>query len=270
MMVADAMSGSQCPWKVVVPSAVGSTENALGKVPANEEWNLSTTSMTSIPIVVWNGLCDCAAQVVHMGGHRTAFRTGFVTYAATNQFRPETFSQSPMATTWQEMRHTARQGIPENRQSLSALPIQFWKADHTNQQLEPMTPPLNVADESVLSTRTHDPQVKQPLPFYLKDEPPVDQVVRVALQSGCDVCIVASHREEIRELYKYRCGPQTPRKRLDYCCIGIFEVFSRDTGSDNTISPLEWRLHDVLPYSAMTSDFVQDIIDARNPEIKNN
>lgn len=261
MMISDAMSSLECPWEVIVPT---NDPNQCSGV----ERKSSNTS--SIPIVVWNSLCDCAAQIESMGGHRNAIRTGFITCAATPEQDPETFSESLMAATWQEMKHAAIQGAPN---IVPTRPIQFWKADPTTSQIMPMTPELTIVDDGAATRRSLQrmgpprSQRVYPLPLVVKDDPPIDQVVRMAIQSGCDVCIVASHREEIRELYKYRCGPQTVRKQLDYCCIGAFQVMARESANDNPTLPLEWRLHDVIPCSAMTPDIVQDMVDGRHSEL---
>jgi hypothetical protein len=253
-----------------------------------------------IPIVVWNGLCDCAAQVARLGGHQTAIRTGFVACAASpaNSVEPypflsflSTWSRSPMHKVWQELKRSAMaasdlvsssSSFSMKESSTASRSIQFWKAVAAAAAPEsskcwrmiPMTPPVSLRDHEDDSSSSIEPHPNHedhnPAQHYSTnghnhihqkkkkddddddDDSPMDQVVRMSMNAGCDVCIVVSHREEIRNLYKHKCGYRWHRKSLPYCCIGRFEVVLEEVDDDDdeeehVQSSLRWTLHDVTP-----------------------
>lgn len=251
MMVSDAMPKEDCPWEFLPAGS------------STHEKNSSISKPVSIPIVIWNGLCDCAAQIANMGGHRTAFRTGFVPCAATDDRLPQSFFTGRMATAWNEMKEAALHGVPDMQ---ADLPIQFWRADTNRENVVPMTPELAVVDQvgNPTATNHEHPKEGHPIGHHLERESPIDQAIRIAFQWGCDACIIVSHREEIRELYKHRCGVRPSRKNLEYCCIGAFEISTKTQGEE-ALAPMTWKLHDVVPFTSISPTFVQNMINSRIP-----
>lgn len=264
-----------------------------------EDWNISLPVDTvleekcgedpnpeslAIPIVIWNGLCDCAAQMHRIGGHRNAIKTNFISCAVRDDLTPSTFWESSMATTWGEIAQNASAAnTAGGLNNALAVPrmVQFWKtAPHKWEEiLLPMTPKLFARQPGKIVQGGQVPSDDLDNSSFLVDsrgsaekrtykvhegkdgERPIDQVVRQALLTNCDVCIVVSHREEIRDLHACHSQERTPGNkcpRLPYCCIGTFSV-SESKCNTNRIPELFWSFHDILPYQEMTPEFIRTV-----------
>jgi len=217
-----------------------------------------------IPIVIWNGLCDCAAQINRCGGHRNAIKTGYVSCAATEHVTPDSFSDSSMAKTWSEMRRCAMESaLVYNNEAAERYPIRFWKVSpyKWNLILVPMTPKLYVqkTNETLVGGNKYS---VEPCDLHVVHEggdcePAVDHVVRHALLTDCDVCIIVSHREQIRDHMSVS-DRRSRKAKLPYCCVGIFSVFIQS--SEESRSELHWRLHDIKPYQDLTPGLVDQLL----------
>lgn len=250
-------------WKVSLPSNCSENENGEGN-------NDDRAATREIPIVIWNGLCDCAAQINRLGGHRNAIETGYISCAASEYITPHTFSETSMAKTWGEMTEAAMESTPMNSARASPYPIRFWKSSpyKNNEVLVPMTPRLHLERqggppsnrESAAGKSLVDPTSSHTVQDPIDGEQPIDHVVRQALMADCDVCIIVSHREEIRDLYKYRCQQPELRKHLPYCCVGVFSVSMEHREECRDSLHLNWRFHDIKPYKDLTAPFVEAVI----------
>jgi len=247
-------------WKVSLPvdsKELGGQEIVEQKY-ASTEWTGNT-----IPIVIWNGLCDCAAQIGHSGGHRNAIETGFMSCAATQDLTPATFSESSMATTWREMMDYTRTNTSNDCSNGASSPTQFWKVSPHRwyNALVPMTPKLHLrrgiddptpsSSGSTVIHKVHDER---------DNESEINQVVHHALLTGCDVCIIVSHREEIRDLCTICFQKPHSRMHLPYCCVGIFSVSMEMSNGVTGLSQLDWRCHDVTAYQNLSEDFVEKLL----------
>ena len=257
MMASEALQDN---WKVSLP-----TNSREGHEHHHHELENENGSAVEIPIVIWNGLCDCAAQINRCGGHRNAIKTGYVSCAATEHVTPDSFSESSMAKTWSEMRRYALESaLVNNHEAAGRYPIRFWKVSpyKWNLILVPMTPKLYVqadADETLADDNKFS---VEPSDLHVVHkggdcEPAVDHVVRHALLTDCDVCIIVSHREEIRDHMPISDG-KSNKAKLPYCCVGVFSVFMHS--SEVNRSKLHWRLHEVRPYQDLTPGLVEQIL----------
>jgi hypothetical protein len=255
----------------------------------DDDDDLQNDIHSAIPIVVWNSLCDCAAQIASLGGHRNVIRTGFLHCAATRENCIETFASSPMQKEWKQMvkrpRATSINDIEKDDDSSSvdtkSHSIQFWKPDD-NKEWVPMTPDLSLLgddskDSSATTTTLQPPPpdmiTKKPL-FSLPDRethassssPGVNQVVCMSIDSRCDVCIIVSHREEIRDLYQ-QCGyHRHDGKNIPYCGIGLFQVEELVAEQDD----LRWTLHGLVPPDELTTrDRIRSMMFAQPPKTSN-
>jgi hypothetical protein len=236
---ATMMSSSSCA-AVTSPSFV---------LPIDSQESTTGTS-SYLPIVVWDGLCDCAARVNLLGGNRNAVRTGFLHCAANQDFNDDRTTKLQQAL--KEMRQLADTGLEHAPQQ--SCPFQLFKVDDQN-ALVPMAPPVRFFGSRNASSPSEDSSIN-PAAASCRDEgAPIDQVVRMAIDAGCDACIVVSHREEIRELYRYRCNYQADRRSLPYCCIGRFEVEEEEEESS-----LRWIMHDVTPFEELTVESVRSML----------
>ena len=245
-------------WKVSLPS------NSRECDEHHQELEDENGGSVEIPIVIWNGLCDCAAQISRCGGHRNAIKSGYVSCAATENVTPQTFSKSSMAKTWSEMRRCAMKSAVINNEPAGQYPIRFWKVSPCkgNLVLIPMTPKLYVqegADEAVVdgNKSSVEPDDLHVIHEGSDCEPAVDQVVRHALLTDCDVCIIVSHREEIRDRLPTT-DRESAKRKLPYCCVGVFSIFIDH--SETNRSKLNWRFHDVRPYQDLTPTLVEQIL----------
>jgi hypothetical protein len=238
----------------------------------DDDDDLQNDIHSAIPIVVWNSLCDCAAQIACMGGHRNAIRTGFLHCAATRENCIETFATSSMQKEWKQMikrlRATSINGIEKDDDSSPAdtksHSIQFWKPNDSKEWV-PMTPELSLLgddseDSSTTTTKLqpppHNMMTRKPLlsstdrePDASSSSPGVNKVVRMSIDAECDVCIIVSHREEIRDLYQ-QCGyHRHDGKNIPYCGIGLFQVEQLVEDHDD----LRWTLHGLVPPDELTT-----------------
>jgi hypothetical protein len=268
----------------------------------DEDDDVETSPLSlTIPIVIHNGLADCTALVMRMGGCKNLVRTGFLHCAAvkssptTSNIRNssnghvqnqnnteedhETMANNPVM--WEEIQklsQTIQQTEivpPPPLQPTTQFvdhdlePVQFWQIGES--VWTTMTPPIQwetshkkthgqTGIEYDKLHNTNHKDKKNPEKPTLVDEPPIDQAVRIALNTGCKVVLVSSHREEIRYLATERCHYRQ-RFHTPYCTVGQFEVLldgpHGDRGNDNRndsssssqaqCQPLQWILHGVCP-----------------------
>lgn len=202
----------------------------------------------AIPIVVMNGLSDCAAHVGYAGGAHAAVRDGFIDGAA--MAANNCSSQSPIV----KMMST----IPHLHQL--KRPIQFYKEDRDG--FIPMTAPIGGLTNEELLTGHSSATVQDASPKNVEtiqeETTPVarhawhdsfdqtlQRIVRLAAAGDCDVCVLVTHREGIRDLVakiQPHCRISTP-----YCCIGKFSASLQDDDD------VHWEFHDVKQYQKFES-----------------
>lgn len=204
-----------------------------------------TSSSESIPIIVVNGLSDCAAHVRAAGGAYAAVRDGYVDGAA--MAANDCSIQSPIMQ------------LMKSIQEMSNLnhPVQFYK--ETGPGFVAMTNPIgesttneeSLQQQQVTSSDTQGllahPTNKEldimPAARKRQDDfffQTLRRIVRMATANDCDVCVLVTHREGIRDLV----ANIQPGLRVStpYCCIGRFSAQLQD---DDTV---QWEFHDVLQY----------------------
>mmetsp|Transcript_30236 Transcript_30236/g.73540 ORF Transcript_30236/g.73540 Transcript_30236/m.73540 type:complete len:548 (+) Transcript_30236:2214-3857(+) len=208
-----------------------------------------------IPIVILNGLCNCTALALRMGGFKNLVRTGYLHCAAIKTTDKRTVStndgdeghnnntiDNPIA--WEEfknLRKIIRQTAlieDDNNVTHPSEPSTFADCDLQSIQLwmvgeneySPMTPQLNWQEDKILNS-TPDETVNnnsKKKPHHIHHEPlpsesSIDHAVRMAIDAGRKVVLVSSHREEIRDLARERCHYHQ-RFHTPYCSVGQFEV----------------------------------------------
>jgi hypothetical protein len=215
---------------------------------------------SAIPIVVMNGLCDCAAQIRRLGGNEKAIymgkRAGLLRCAAIDENYGTV--DSPFMDEFESMKTIIDSGEKSsNREWLEGSHhIQFWKtttsltateSEGNTTLFDPMSPRLSFQTDdactSSLTTSTATPPI-QSVNSYSNDAnlTAIESAVIMSVKAGCDVCIVVTHREEIRDICKHACHYHHHHHRLSipYCCIGRFEV---DADFQPPNPSLEWTLH---------------------------
>jgi phosphohistidine phosphatase SixA len=255
---------------------------------SNSRSTKETDDRCCIPIVVHNGLCDCTALVARLGGNKNLIRAGLIPFAALPSNAIPNDKRKAMLTRIEQMRKRARGGEvykPEmhslediGSNDESCIPVQFWKVENDMQGSGIKSSFVALTPKICLNKSPHgdnifaDENITLTPSLVDHERSPIDQVVRMAFNSGCDACIVSSHREEIRELCKERCGLRHLRIILSYCCIGSFEVLVDEQKSDyhphprngnqftSDNAPLQWILHSVTSPDEFSSQSVSEML----------
>jgi hypothetical protein len=90
-------------------------------------------------------------------------------------------------------------------------------------------------------------------------QPNLDFCVRLASHWKCNICIVVTHREAIRDLSKHKCGyvpyhnGSKSRLGTPYCCIATFVAQVEREHVD-------WACHGILPYEQFDSTRVPYVV----------
>lgn len=222
-----------------------------------------------IPVVVHNGLCQCTALVGRLGGHDNVVRAGLIRCAAKEE-NSVLNKQSPIRKELDEMKSRAVEAL-EGDSGLSGAPLQFCKIQ--DEKLLPMTPPIHLNRRDLQEEEQYEDKqcemMSCPAGLDVFSEPPIDQVVRMAMKAGFHACVVSSHREEIRDLVEKRCKSYYDVDHIPYCAIGIFEawidgscVAENDDIDQNVESrqQLQWALHNIAAPGNMHNLFVSDML----------
>lgn len=198
-----------------------------------------------IPLIVMNGLSDCAAHVKHAGGAYRAVRDGYIDGAVMDS--NDGSKDSPL------MKMLAQMPMLQKLKR----PIQYHKVDDSC-DLIPISEPIN-GDSSVARAATHGEDVTPTSALPLAHSPSttscsvgtsnddsftstIKRVTRIAAIRGLDTAIVVTHREGIRALAN-DISRTYQRFRTPYCCIGKFAVRVDNDGID-----VGWRFDGVVPY----------------------
>jgi Histidine phosphatase superfamily (branch 1) len=228
---------------------------------------------SALPIVVHNGLSNCTALVARLGGSRNLVCAGLLSCAA----MPRNTLDHPDNHYIRDSLENMRLVASENEKIRHAIdtctiqrPVQFWRVEEGLQIgtsfFVPMAPPVCLEpNESVDETSpSHTHRVLPPC-YDADGQKPIDQVVQTALEAGCDACIVSSHREEIRDLYKYRCSYQNrTHKEIPYGCIAVYEAYNDDEwksgigSSPEPVSSLHWIFHGMYAPDQLPKSIVND------------
>mmetsp|Transcript_11875 Transcript_11875/g.18218 ORF Transcript_11875/g.18218 Transcript_11875/m.18218 type:complete len:353 (-) Transcript_11875:74-1132(-) len=223
---------------LMVASAVDNKNNSHIVLPTNAEGKSSPTN--SIPIVMMNGLCHCAARVYNIGGARVAVSKGLVDCA---------FNDT-LASTLPSLLRTMRQGQSlRDGQSLPST-VQFWKED-SNTSFAPMTDSFSILTNPTMMISENNGE-KQ----HITDDDfhrTVNRAVFQTAQAGLNKCILVTHREGIRYFARTVCR-DTSRFSTPYCCIGKFRAkieyyTDNDTDSNSSTSyKVEWKFFGVTQF----------------------
>jgi hypothetical protein len=261
----------------VLPACSDDFNDHVANIDSSAE---STELASPIPIVVMNGLSDCTALVARMGGHRNLVRDGVLACAAMAGSAIDDPQNRKLCSTLDNIKSTAleHKSIRNCATTTSCASVQFWKitAEPVKETpwLEsalfvPMAPPVRIEEsqdqiQSDPRESLHKPS--SPSTYHADErDSPIDEAVRMALEAGCEACIVSSHREEIRDLCKNRCKFRHTKIAIPYCCIGVFEVLIDDDNTtqqyiNDTVQPLEWIMHDVVAPDQLRQDCIPSII----------
>eukprot|EP00526_Cylindrotheca_closterium_P010557 CAMPEP_0113617974 /NCGR_PEP_ID=MMETSP0017_2-20120614/9083_1 /TAXON_ID=2856 /ORGANISM="Cylindrotheca closterium" /LENGTH=399 /DNA_ID=CAMNT_0000527439 /DNA_START=697 /DNA_END=1897 /DNA_ORIENTATION=+ /assembly_acc=CAM_ASM_000147 len=236
MMVAAAASTSNAEDDgSLVPQFVLPTDNTNHQQEQtdndNDDVDMSDDTETTIPMLVMNGLGDCAAQMRHMGGIGKAVKAGWLVCAASpgNDCLADPDDDAINSTPIQDSLRTiasnatnlqTRWGSSNVTQSCK---LQFWRESKYHyfessplSDFSTMTEPRTLQDHSQpaavmgdsrsgsTANSTHRDE-SSPLPMPKKcpscDERFDQAVERAVLQTahaGLDTCILVTHREAIR------------------------------------------------------------------------
>jgi hypothetical protein len=227
-----------------------STEVEFMEIGENNE-----TVESTLPLIVLNGLSDCAAHVEMVGGAFAAVRKGYIDGAAmaANHIDDHSSPSTPL------------QKLLANIPILGNLlrPIQFYK-EHDG-GFSPMSHPIGCSESatmmnglppnptSTLETSDRElPVNTTPVARRASDDcfmATINRLVRIAASRGCHICVVVTHREGIRDMARSAMLHENsrgrhPRLSTPYCCIGHFSAEIQA----NADGAIEWKLHGVVPY----------------------
>lgn len=225
---------------------------------------------------------------MRMGGYKNLVRTGLLNCADvmskndgdtssvqdSNQHNP-----NPMSEELQKLKaciqETCMTEDEHGGRNVPVQSVQFWSMGTDSRSgFSPLAPPVRWKRTQECETLNEDRNEASTSipegPVVLEKERPVDQIVRLAMNAGCRVVVIASHREEIRDLYKQRCKATKHRFVTSYCCVGQFEVLVDDestTSEDNPTPPewrdppkLQWILHGVTRPEDLTTRSISDMV----------
>lgn len=203
----------------------------------------SKQKLSTIPLIVMNGLSDCASHVLKVGGAFAAVKAGYIDGAAMAANNGS--SESPLM--------QVLDSIQVPLQKLQR-PIQVHK-EHVEEEFMPMTDDVGCSDESspiegertVILQDIQHPVDTTPVARQASEDaflPTMTRIAKIAASHDCTVCVVVTHREGIRDLAAEILRSQ---KRLStpYCCIGHFSAHVRQ---DTDASRVQWNFHGVIPY----------------------
>lgn len=248
-----------------------STEIEFAVPGGNNKINNKETigsSSTTLPLIVLNGLSDCAAHVQIVGGAFAAVRKGYIDGAAmaANHHDDDdddnrSSHRSPL------LQLLAR--TPRIRNLLH--PIQFFKEHEDG--FVPMCRPIGGSESTSINHLQPKHSTAGGSTFAEKDAQstvnttPVarrasddcffatmNRLVKIATSRDCHVCVVVTHREGIRYLAQEVIRRENKHQRhsrisTPYCCIGHFSA-QIEEHADRSI---KWKLHGVVPYQEFGS-----------------
>ena len=182
--------GTSIEWALPTQQGSTTTCNATGLSPV-------------IPIVISNGLCDCAAQINKMGGHKNALRNGYLNCAAVPS-NEECNEQSPIMSEINGMIKSLNRSYLSSDSCNSSIPVQYVKISGLDGKIEPMTPPISI---SSYSTRPPNEEYSKCGDINVKwttqksdvnDFSSIDQVVAWSIYAGlrCMHCRFSPGRDE--------------------------------------------------------------------------
>ena len=227
---------------------------------ARSQWASFQQESSVIPIVIMNGLCDCAAQIQREGGAAAAVQKGLVDCAATDSTIG--CGDDPMTRALRPMTALALRAVASSDDKHDLARIQFLRSVPAQNNVdghcfEPMTQPISLRSPSVAST-DEESTISHSAPEQIM-RPSVDAAasnvkegddffsalklaVTLTAWADCDTCVVLAHREGIRALAQSKCH-YTGRLSTPYCCIGAFHAEIKSS------TKIRWTFHGVSPYS---------------------
>jgi Histidine phosphatase superfamily (branch 1) len=231
------------------------------------EFVLPSGDPSSIPLVVMNGLSDCAAHVVKEGGAFAAVKAGYIDGAAMAANNGS--SNSPLM--------KVMDTLQPQRWELQK-PIQLYK-EHKD-EFVPMTAPIGCSepplieldvvganDDGAVTLEDNQQSVDTtPVARYASDDAffkTMTRIVKMAASRSCNVCVVVSHREGIRDLARDILRSQN-RISTPYCCIGHFSAHLLE---DTDASHVQWKFHNVIPYEKFGEEVDMGTLDLGQPTL---
>lgn len=231
-----------------------STEVDFTVIGGNDE-----TVESTLPLIVVNGLSDCAAHVERVGGAFAAVRKGYIDGAAMAANHIDVDSSPTSSTPLQQLLASIT--------TLGDLvrPIQFYK-EHDGGFVPMSHPIVGCSESTTLNSLQPSPTTGSTLATRHRESPvdttpvarrasddcfmaTIKRLVRIAASRDCHVCVVVTHREGIRDLARSIMRHENPHHRhprlsTPYCCIGHFSAEIQD----NADGAIKWQLHGVVPY----------------------
>jgi Histidine phosphatase superfamily (branch 1) len=206
-----------------------------------------TSTPDSLPILVMNGLCDCAAMIERVGGANLAVAQGYVDDAAMDE--NDGSDSSPFVCSLPKIVSEAQRSSSCTRPSM----IQFWKEKtYVSASFSPLTPPLRMqkilqpSNASLSSQETRKPvSSRKSDDCYLAT---LNRAIRLAVNADCDACVVVTHREGIRDLAGKAAGHGKSAHKLQtpYCCVATFVATACS-------EEVQWHFKGVSPYEKIIS-----------------
>lgn len=291
MVAAAAVPKSNAEDGTSIPQFVLPIDNAYHQGQSDDDGlDMASDAERTIPMLVMNGLGDCAAQMRHMGGIGKAVKAGWLACAASPGNDYSGPSDDSMTTPMQDSLRT----IASNANSLQSrwgssngtpsCKLQFWRESKYHyfestptSDFSIMTEPRTLQDHSSsmqelaaisdsAGSTTHHRESPLPMP---KNAPSSHEsfshaVHRAVLQTahaGLDTCILVTHREAIRSIEgdwveDFQNLEKSQQKRKlsptrTYCCVGDYKVSVAMTDKARL---LNWETQKIVPWAELERD----------------
>lgn len=299
MMVAAAAAEPTSARVSSVKFVLPTENNVNGQEQIEDGDAMDTTATdnetsTTIPMLVMNGLGDCAAQMGHMGGIGKAVKAGWLACAASPGNHETNSATTPLQNSLETIADSAtclqtRWG--STRTVTESCKLQFWRESKYHyfesaprSDFSRMTEPRTLQEHGGLVDGDHHREGTmsgEPSPMP-KNAPSCDErfdqaVERAVLQTahaGLDTCILVTHREAIRWIETHWVRPMGPpprnaeefeqcRKRLRRdsklqatrtYCCVGDYQVTVDLTNSKKPSVLSWETKKIVPWSELEKD----------------
>ncbi|CAJ1925515.1 unnamed protein product [Cylindrotheca closterium] len=237
----------RCIGTALMVAAAALTSNPEEKVPkivlptddVNDQQDTAEGAEKTIPVLVMNGLGDCAAQMRHMGGIGKVVKAGWLACAASpvnDCCRIDTkiadTAATPVTTTplQNSLRRIAKKGGHLQTRwgdtiVTQSCKLQLWRESkyHSSESiptsdLSIMTEPRTIQEHEDAGAGSTSSRLDDPVPMPRNApsaeeqfEQTLERAVLLTAHAGLETCILVTHREAIRWIEEHRVvGEESP------------------------------------------------------------
>ncbi|CAB9497516.1 expressed unknown protein [Seminavis robusta] len=281
---------------MMVAAAQAQTESTLQFVLPSQQATGTQDAKNPIPLLVMNGLGDCAAQMQHMGGIGKVIQAGWLDCAASPSNDCNSNNDTPIKTCLTRMAKAAatvaqaeavKDQSKQNHDEIhTSVPLQFWREStyYTKartkplQGLAPLTHPKSLAEHAATTIgasanpSTDDPTTMQRNAPYFDERcaQALERAVWRTVHSGLDTCVLVTHREAIRFVEGYWASQS--QQQVGHCGAKHRNISRQNMSATKlyccvgiysvsvdmtTHRVLGWQAKGVVPYQTLQSSHLQ-------------